>query len=66
MAMAKCAACGGPVSTHARFCPHCGHVPDSSATCGGCIHRDPEDFGCSYDYDDHPHACPAYYYDDYD
>ena len=63
MGMARCAECGGFVSTNTRTCPHCGYTPRSGDHCVYCVHYDGEESECAYgggNYD----VCPAYVYDD--
>ena len=57
MSLKRCTECGKVVSTHARFCVHCGNEPQGR--CKTCIDYCTEDMATS----DHP-ACPAYVYDD--
>ena len=57
MSLKRCAECGKVVSTHARFCVHCGNEPQGR--CKTCIDYCTEDMATP----DHP-ACPAYVYDD--
>ena len=64
MSLKRCTECGKVVSTHARFCVHCGNEPQGR--CKTCVDYCTEDMAtpnrpacCTH----HP-ACPAYIYDD--